>query len=129
MSFELTLLAWSAMLALAHVVVQAFFYNLQITPDQNAGPRDDIPLPSGVAGRANRALRNFVETYPAFVALAATAAISGTSNTWTQGGAGLYLLMRIVYVPLYIAGVPYVRTAAWSLSGLGLGLMFVGVLI
>jgi uncharacterized MAPEG superfamily protein len=129
MSFEITLLVGSAVLALVYVTVQSFLYKAQVGNGPTIGARDDIPKPERLAGRADRALRNFLETYPVFVALVVAVELSGGSDMLTQWGAGLYLAFRIVYLPLYLAGVPWIRTFSWNIATLGLALMIAGVLL
>ena len=38
-------------------------------------------------------------------------------------GATIWILARIVYLPLYLMGVIYVRTALWTVSVIGLLMM------
>jgi uncharacterized MAPEG superfamily protein len=38
-------------------------------------------------------------------------------------GATIWILARVVYIPVYIFGVVYVRSAAWSISIVGLVMM------
>src|SRR5258705_6943015 len=75
-----------------------------------SGPRDDARPVSGVAARLDRALRNFLETFPLFAAALIACAIAGKLGTLTLYGAGLYVIARAVYVPLYASGVAVVRT-------------------
>ena len=35
-------------------------------------------------------------------------------------GATLWIIGRVIYLPIYLAGIPYIRTAAWLLSIVGL---------
>ena len=127
MSFELTLLVWSTVLGLVYVSVQSMLYKAQVGNAPTVGARDTIPEPEKLAGRATRALRNVLETYPVFVALALAVELSGQSDGLTRWGAGLYLGFRAIYLPLYLAGVPWMRTFSWNLATLGLALMIVGV--
>lgn len=129
MGFELTLLAWSVVLLFAHIGIQATLLTRDLGPDYNAGPRDEQRPLGPVAGRAERALRNFLETWPAFIALALITAVSGESDWMTQWGAGIYLVARIVYIPLYLLGIPKVRSLAFAVASLGLLLMLIGVLL
>jgi len=128
MSFELILLVASTVLALVYVSVQSMLYKAQVGNGPTVGSRDNIPMPERIAGRATRALRNFLETYPVFIALVVVVELAGRSDMLTQWGAGLYLGFRIVYLPLYLAGIPWLRTFSWNLATLGLALMIVGVL-
>jgi uncharacterized MAPEG superfamily protein len=91
-----------------------------------AGPRDD-PRPVGtVAGRLDRALKNFLETFPLFAAaILACVAAGKVGGTLTVYGAGLYVVARILYVPLYAAGTPMVRTLVWTAAMIGLVMVIV----
>ena len=86
-----------------------------------AGPRD-TPMPlGGVAARLDRAFWNFVETFPFFAAAVLACAVANRlGGPLTMWGTHLYLLGRLIYVPLYAWGVPMVRTLAWFVSLVGL---------
>ena len=117
----LTLLAWSVVLLVFHVGLQGILATQELGSAWNAGPRDEHKEPSGtIAGRAERASRNFRETYPAFVGLALGLAMTGDPGGWGLVGAWLWFICRLVYIPLYLAGVPYIRSLVWlgSLTGL-----------
>lgn len=94
-----------------------------------AGQRDsralgarDTPLPplTGVAGRLDRAYRNWLETAPVFLGLVLVGHALQASSSALTLGAGLYLAARLLYVPIYAAGVPVVRFWIWFLSLIGL---------
>ena len=121
---ELLLLGLSTVLLFAHVMIQAQTATRERGLQWNAGARDGgAPALGVVAGRAARALANFQETYPAFIALALALAVSGRTGALGATGAWLWFGARVAYVPLYLAGVAYVRSIAWGLSLVGLGLM------
>src|SRR6218665_1530133 len=120
----LTLLGWSVVLLLFHVALQAQLATIELGSSWNAGPRDDRQQPSGkYAGRADRASANFRETYPAFVGLALALAMTGDPGGWGLIGAWIWLICRLIYIPLYLTGVPYVRSLAWVGSLVGLLIM------
>lgn len=76
--------------------------------------------------------RNFAETFPVFVLLAAIAVASGTQADAVQGGALLYLAGRVAYLVLSARPLRPVRKFAWALSiaGLiGLAVGLVGTLV
>ncbi len=84
------------------------------------GPRDEDRPVTGVAARLERAFRNYMETFPLFaVAVIAdiTAEHTGILTWW---GSVLYVGARIVYVPLYAAGIPGLRSLVWFISVIGL---------
>ena len=90
-----------------------------------SGPRDE-PRPVGtVAGRLDRALKNFLETFPLFAAAVVACVIAGKLGTSTLYGAGLYVIARALYVPLYASGVPIVRTLVWAASLIGIVMVIV----
>ena len=126
---ELMLLGWSTILLVVYIMTQGQMATLDRGLGWNAGPRDGEAKPLGtLAGRAQRALRNFQETYPAFIALALALAVSGRGGGLGAIGAWTWLIARIVYLPLYLMGVPYLRSLCWTVSMLGLILMLVRLL-
>jgi uncharacterized MAPEG superfamily protein len=128
MTTELWVLVGCILLGFVHIVLQAQSMNLQRGYRWNAGPRDEILPPlSGIAGRLNRALRNYLETFPLFAAAVLVAATANIHNGLTLWGAWLYLLARIVYLPLYAFGVRYVRSLAWNVAVLGIFLVLSGI--
>ncbi|QDC01439.1 MAPEG family protein [Mesorhizobium sp. 8] len=121
-STEIVVLGWSVVLLLVQIILQAIStYDLG---PYLLGPRDDNRQSGNVwAGRLKRALENLLETYPAFVALALALAVTGKTGGIAATGAWIWLIARIVYVPLYAFGVPAVRTLAWCVSVVGLVMM------
>jgi uncharacterized MAPEG superfamily protein len=43
-------------------------------------------------------------------------------------GAEMYLAARVVYVPLYVAAVPLVRSLAWNVATVGIILLLLALL-
>ena len=124
MSTELTLLGWSVVLLLVQIVIQAQLATRELGMGYNLSPRDENRQPTGaVACRAQRVLDNFLQTYPAFVALALGVTIAGKAGGIATLGAHLYVWGRVAYVPAYLVGVPVVRTLIWGVSIAGLVLM------
>src|SRR5665213_427566 len=98
-SIELVCLELSVLLFIAHVVCQAALAHGEFGQSFLVSPRDNQPEPSGVAvGRATRALANFVENYGAFVAMDLALIATGHTGGW---GAAVWIVARIVYLPLY----------------------------
>ncbi|MEJ5080163.1 MULTISPECIES: MAPEG family protein [unclassified Ochrobactrum] len=121
----LPLIGWSVVLLVVHILLQGWTVTRELGSKWNAGPRDNGLKASGhLAGRAERASNNFRETYPAFVALALGLVFKGDAATLGLYGAWIWFICRIVYVPLYLAGIPYIRSLVWVGSLAGLALMF-----
>lgn len=121
MPVEIQMLAWSIALGLAHVLVAAGLMTRQRGLKWNASARDGEARPlTGVAARMDRALRNFLETFPFFAAAVLAVVLTGQASSDTALGAQLYFWARLAYVPLYAAGVPYLRSLVWAVSLWGL---------
>ena len=52
--------------------------------------------------------------------LVLVAQVTGKTNAVTALGAQLFFWARLAYVPVYIIGVPWLRTALWGVSFVGL---------
>jgi Predicted membrane protein len=127
MSIELTLLIWSAALLGAYVLVQSTLYRLDYGVRHAGSQRDDERPPNKWTVRGNSALRNFLETYAGFVALAVATELSGRSDAFTQWGAQIWFWARWAYLPAYFIDIPMLRSAIWTVSAIGLILLFAGV--
>lgn len=122
----LPLIGASVFLLVVHILLQGMIATRELGGSWNAGPRDDDrQVKSKVAGRAARASGNFRETYPAFIALAFGVIMAGDPSGLALIGAWIWLICRIVYIPLYLAGIPYIRSLVWVGSMVGLLLMFI----
>ena len=129
MPTELTILAWSVVLLLAQVMLQGGLATLDLGLDYNAGARDEGHKPRSVmAGRAERALHNLLETYPAFIALALALVVTNKAGGWGALGAQVWFWARVAYIPLYLFGIPYARTLAWLAAAVGLVMMLMRLL-
>jgi uncharacterized MAPEG superfamily protein len=118
---ELKMLGWSAILGLAYVLIAAALATQQRGLKWNAGNRDGELKPlSGAAARAQRATRNFLETFGFFAAGALAVVVAGQNTSHTALGAEIYFWARLAYLPTYIAGIPYLRTLIWVVSLWGL---------
>lgn len=129
MSTELTLLIWSTTLFAGYILVQSTLYRLQYGIAFASSSRDNEAPPNPWTARSEKALRNLLETYRVFLALAVATELSGRSDALTQWGAHLYFWGRWVYLPLYILGVQWFRSLVWCVIALGLVLMFFGILL
>ena len=126
MPLELKLLAWSVVLLLVQIVLQAASSSSELGLPYAMSPRDEGREPRSVyARRIRRALNNLLETYPAFVGLALALVISNKAGGVGAIGAEIYLAARVLYLIVYAAGVSVVRTLFWCLSVIGLIMMLV----
>jgi uncharacterized MAPEG superfamily protein len=123
------LAALSVVLLMFHVLLQSSLAVKDMGKEWNAGPRDTGPKSLGVmAGRAARASGNFRETYPGFVVLVLALATGGDSSGIGFAGTLVWFAARIIYIPLYLGGVPYIRSLVWCIAIGGLAMMLFAVL-
>ncbi|WP_162349913.1 MAPEG family protein [Pseudoxanthomonas gei] len=121
MSMETQMLAWSIALGLAHVLLGAGLMTRQRGMKWNASARDGEPKPlTGVAARVERATRNFLETFPFFAAAVLAVVMTERTGSESALGAQVYFWARLAYLPIYAAGIPYLRSLAWAVSLWGL---------
>ena len=126
MTTELTYLAWTLVLALVYIGLPSQLRTFETGTAYNASPRDDDGPPVGkITGRLQRAQKNLFETLPLFVGAVLIAHLANRDGALTGWGVALYFWARVVYLPLYAFGIPYLRSLVWLLSLAGLILVIV----
>jgi uncharacterized MAPEG superfamily protein len=121
MTIELKMLGWSVVLGIVYVMVAATLMTHQRGLKWNAGARDGEAKPlTGAAARAARASGNFLETFPFFAVLVLAVVIAGKNDHHSELGTELYFWGRVAYLPVYLLGIPYLRTLVWALSLIGM---------
>ena len=129
MTTELTALGWTLVLALVQIFLHAGARNQETGLQFNMGARDGSGPPERpVTGRLRRARDNLMETLPLFAAAVLIAHLAGREGALTAYAAWIYLIARVIYVPLYAFGVPGVRTAVWGVGVAALVAYFWAVL-
>ena len=124
MSLELTLLIWSVALTFIQILVAVSGSIWQFGLPELAGNRQDLPSATSWAGRAERAHRNMLESLVLFAVLVIVTEITNKNSAMTGLGAQLFFWARVAYAVIYVIGVPWVRTAIWGVSMIGLILIF-----
>ena len=121
MTIELKILAWGCVLGIAHIIIAAQAATAQYGARWGLGSREgEVPPPRPVVGRLQRAQRNYFETFPVAAAAILIDAAAGIGTHWTAVGAILWLAARVVYVPVYAAGIPVVRTLLFLAGVVGI---------
>jgi uncharacterized MAPEG superfamily protein len=124
MAVELKILAFGALLLFIHIFVAVRFKTAQYGRKWNTSARDEALPPADVmSGRTARAQANFLETFPIAIVALLGVVIASRTNATTALGGWIWLGARVVYLPLYMAGVPIVRTITWTVSMVGLGMV------
>lgn len=92
------------------------------------GARDTLPEPSVLRGRALKAATNYSENLPIFLGLGILSFVVPDANqTLALLGAQIFVLTRVLYIGLYLSGVPYVRSIAFTGGAVGLIMMAVAL--
>jgi uncharacterized MAPEG superfamily protein len=129
MTTELHIIAWTLVLALIQVLLPSVIRSRETGVGYNAGPRDGpAPPPAKLTGRLMRAQSNLFETLPVFAAAVLIAHVAGREGTLTLWGAWLYIVARVVYLPLYAAGISFLRSLVWLVSLFGIILVLVPII-
>ena len=116
MSSELTILGLYGILIIVVILVETMLALKEYGMPYMTTPRDENRPQSGLAGRATRTVLNctigMALFAPAILILAAKDGFTATTLLLAQ----VFLLARVVYVVVYIAGIPVVRTLAFVIS-------------
>lgn len=121
---DLAVAGFTIVLAVVQIFWAAAARTKELGPKWNAGPRDEPPPPPGpVAGRLMRAQANLFETLPLFLGAVALVHLAGKEGLLSMWGAHLYFFGRLFHLPLYRWGVTGLRSLAFLVSLVGLGLL------
>lgn len=122
---ELTMLAATLVLAFVFLFLPAAGRTMANGLDWNAGPRDGSPARPGIiTQRLERAQANMWETLPLFIGAVLIAHVTDANGPLTFWGTQAFFWARLVYIPLYAFGVPFVRSIVWLIAMGGLVAIF-----
>ena len=130
MTALLELTVYFTLWTLVTVVVGAAIRNQEWTKegrDIGLGNRDNLKEATPMGGRADRAAKNSIEAAVFFVPLALIANAAGL-DAEVMLGAQIAFWARIAYVPIYIAGIKYLRSLVWIVGVVGYGMMVAAML-
>ena len=123
MTPDLNYLLMSVVLTFVQMLIAAAAANQTVGLTTLAGNREGLTELPGFAGRARRAHLNMIENMVLFTALVLIAHVAGKANATTAMGALIFFWGRLVYAVIYLLGVPWLRTAAWFVSVIGLAMV------
>ncbi len=124
MTIELKMLVWSVALAFVQMLLSVTGALFQVGLPVLAGNRDKPIEYAGWVGRSVRASYNMLENLALFAPLVLVAQVAGRNSAVTALGAEIFFLARLVYTGVYLVGIPYLRTLVWSVSVIGLLMIF-----
>lgn len=118
-TIELQMLGFSALLGIFQIIVSSHATSHQRGYRWTAGVREEPAPPlKGIANQMERALKNYLETFPLFASLVLANYLADRQGWLTHWGVHLYFWARLVYVPLY--GVRVIRSLVWNIATLGI---------
>lgn len=126
----LELVVYMTLLTFVAILLGSLLRNREWTLDGmkvGLSNRDHLPEATPLGARAERAAQNTKENFILFTALALTAQLAGLGEQATAGAA-LFFWARVVYLPLYIFGITYVRSAIWAVGIAGLAMMVLAMI-
>ena len=126
MMTEMKALVWSAVLTWLMLITASLLRSKGWTaPGMQIafGNSGDVPEPTPLAGRADRAAKNMLENLALFTAVIVAVQTSGKGSAQTQLGASIFFWARVAYWPAYAAGIIYLRTVIWLVSIVGLAMI------
>jgi len=130
MNAGLELLVYMTILTFVAIMLGAFLRNREWTAAglQSAlGNRDQLPVPTALGGRAQRAATNTIEALLLFTPITLVASVAGMTSE-TLLGAKIFFWARMAYLPIYLAGITYIRSLVWAVGVFGLAMMVVALL-
>ena len=93
----------------------------------NHDPRGWLARQTGWQARANAAQSNSFEALPFFIGAVVIAHQLQAPQTLVDTLAVLFITLRIIYVAMYVADLPRVRTTIWAAALLvNVGILFAG---
>ena len=126
MNSSLNLVVYAALLTWVTIMIAALIRVRGWTPQGVLlvfGNRDSLSAATPLAGRAERAAKNTFTNFALFAALVIVAEMIAVNVRLVGTGAMLFFWARVVYVPVYLIGIPYLRTLTWLVGTVGLGMI------
>jgi len=123
MTYELILVTYMAIITWLLLFVAAIIRTRAWTVEgvkRGFGNRENLPEKTKLSGRADRAAQNTLENFIIFFALVSIAHLGKIASPEVVKGAEIFFWARVVYIPVYLIGIPYLRTILWVIGVVGL---------
>ena len=110
---ETTILAAYGLLIMITILMQVLGSMRQLSLGYLMSARDDPREAGRVTARIKRALDNSIVAMALFAPAVLILTVLDRNNDTTLVAAEVFLIARIIYLPVYALGVPAIRTLAW----------------
>jgi uncharacterized MAPEG superfamily protein len=121
---ELAVINWALIVAASLIKSKAWKPSGLMAALGNRETQEDC---NGFPARTDRAAKNMLENMVLFTALALVASVGGVTDPHVELGARIFYWARLVYIPIYMIGIPVARTGVWAISIIGMGMIFASI--
>ncbi|MEX0838414.1 MAG: MAPEG family protein [Parvibaculum sp.] len=131
MTIELWSLVWGGVLLFILILLSANANVSAMGMGWGISNRDQAATTTGWGARARRAYLNHLENLLIYASIAVPAHLAGVSTELSILGAQIFIIARILYAIIYVAGwtVLGIRTIAWFAGVVGTALIFIALLM
>ncbi len=125
---SLSIAYWCVLAAALLPYVSAYIAKLgSFGPRDNVSPRDWMNRQSGWRARANAAQANSFEGLPFFIGAVVIAHQLGAAQNTLDALAIAYVVLRVLFIGLYVRGASALRSAVWAIGFLvNVAILFAG---
>ncbi len=113
MAFEIYILIIAALIQLSLIMLHGTYIALTFGILWGTGKRDKRVIVPDMGRRIERSLVNNMENMAVFLPLIIAIAIGNLLTPTIQLIAITYIALRLAFTLIYIANIPYIRTAVW----------------
>lgn len=110
---ETTILAAYGLLVLLTLLLQVIGGMQQLSLGYLLSSRDETRTVTGMTARLERALNNSLVAMALFAPAILILVVLDRTGSTSLLAAQVFLIARIVYLPVYALGIPAIRTLAW----------------
>ncbi|SFS97587.1 Uncharacterized conserved protein, MAPEG superfamily [Sulfitobacter marinus] len=110
---ETTILAAYGLLVLLTILLQVLGGMQQLSLGYLMSSRDETRTVSGMTARLERALANSITAMALFAPAILILVVLDRTSSASLLAAQVFLIARIIYLPVYAFGIPAVRTLVW----------------
>ena len=130
MSMELWSLVWGGLLLFVLILLSANANVSAMGMGWGIGNRDEPATTTGWDARARRAYLNHLENLVIYACFAIPIVMTGLSTSLSVLGAQIFIIARVLYAIIYVAGLTVggIRTLAWFGGVVGYAMVFIALM-
>jgi len=125
MTSELSILALYGLLIVIVLLLEVLLAIPELGLPYLVSPRDESREATGTGGRTRRAALNCVYGMALFAPAVLILAVQNAFTATTLLAAQAFLIARVIYVVVYLTGIPWIRTLSWTVSLLATAWLYI----